>query len=266
MNHAGTTTPKVHYQQEAALFLEMPEGAAYRAAREKLRAQIDHVPLARSFLFWSPWLTLDQQAYLFGELGRLRLLGHPDDADQARVRAIRNILAEAGARIAATAAHRCAARLAARRDQLPDLTSDALLGLLAAIDHYDPGRSFCFVSFAVGCIHYYLWNGIAKRRRLALTTGADELFETLSDPDSGPEADEDRDEGAARILDRLTDRQAEILWSVAEYGHKATARRLGLNLDRVKEIIALVRKKVAALYGQAGPEDTNSVPATPRSV
>jgi len=152
---------------------------------------------------------------------------------------------------------------------LPDLIEEGNLGLLGAVERYDPERSVDFPTYAVWWIRQTIVHALAEQARAGRVAAESRRREAAAERDAGgPSAPKSRIEwlralllertDLAGVLDDLAANERTVLRCRLGLGVGASeavpavAQRLGLSEERVSQVEASAVRKVCALLAVRG--------------
>ena len=137
-----------------------------------------------------------------------------------------------------------------------DLRQEGVIGLLRAVDAFDPERGVKFSTFAGVCIDNRMRSVIAKARRAVPVAGEDpselELVSDEPDPESvflNKEYFSELMNGIRTVLSSAELRAFSLCVSGMSY--RSAAERLGISEKAVDNAMQRARRKIRALIGAA---------------
>jgi len=135
-----------------------------------------------------------------------------------------------------------------------DLIQEGLLGFLAAVKAYDPGRGASFKTYCFSCVQNKILTELEKRssqkqRPLRDWLPLEDLPEAAGGADSDPFSIVEAREGRESLLEQASARLSPLEWNTLTlfldgHSYQEIGRRLGLSPKAVDNALQRVRRKL----------------------
>jgi len=257
---------------EATIMADMPDAAAYEAARQAMRTPKD-VPPELAALYEMPLLTREQEAHLFRKMNfvkhkaaKLRSRLEPMRARTEELdtiedllntaQKIKEMLVNCNMRLVVSIAK----KHAGHSNNFFELLSDGNVSLLRAIEKFDYSRGNKFSTYASWAIMKNYARSIPEElhRRERYVTGHEELFEAAEDKRTDEHevlaSAEQATKKVNRLLEYLEPRERQIIRLRAglENGTEGMTlekigQQLGITKERVRQLNVRAMKKLRTL-------------------